>query len=211
MGNGSCLHGDPSPRWPLSRSSPASPRSTERSLPDLGEATNCRELAGAADTALGGQVLHVLLRDRLLLQPHGFEGFGLATEGVPPDGLPVTPLADNPEPLLDWRGACRAVSAIAHYRDGQVTRVAHFNDLDGEVGQVLEKALPPSADTGVAVIVALHRGQRRNAFHILVHQCQEGGQVTSIEGVNASVSQFHVLLRNTRSPARKLRVFIRRG
>src|SRR5205085_7541614 len=86
--------------------------------------------------------------------------------------------------------------AIAQNRERQIANIPDFNDFDGEVGQALEQALPPAADTRVPVIVALHRGERRSAFNIIVQQRQEGIQVAAIERVNASASQVHVLLRH---------------
>jgi hypothetical protein len=93
--------------------------------------------------------------------------------------------------------AGRAVSAIAQNCDRQVTRIAHFDDLDGEVGQAGEQALPPAADSSEAVIVALDRGQWRCALNVVVHQSEKGIQVAAIEGVNASVGQLDVLSRHS--------------
>src|SRR5204862_2824053 len=88
----------------------------------------------------------------LLAKPSGFEGLGIGAEGLPPDGLPLAPLADNPQPFLDRSVADRAVSAKAQKSDRQVTKIAHFEDLDGEVAQAGEQTLPPAADSSVAVI-----------------------------------------------------------
>ena len=48
-----------------------------------------------------------------------------------------------------------SVSAIAQKCDRQVTKIAHFDDLDREVRQAREQTLPPAADSSVAVILAL--------------------------------------------------------
>jgi len=46
-----------------------------------------------------------------------------------------------------------AASAIGH--EHLVSKVAHVDDLDDEVGKSVEQVLPPAAGSGVAVIVAL--------------------------------------------------------
>jgi hypothetical protein len=58
---------------------------------------------------------------------------------------------------------------------------------------------------------SLHRPLIRGELDVGVHQRQEAIQVTLIEGFDRPTMQLYILLRNTRSPARQLRVFIRRG
>ena len=88
------------------------------------------------------------------------------------------------------------MAANAHGCDRQVSKVAHFDDLDGEVGEDVEQVLPPAADSVVAVIAALHGSRTRDDLHVIVRQRQRGVEVAPVEGVEGSVNQLHVLLRH---------------
>jgi hypothetical protein len=98
--------------------------------------------------------------------------------------------------MLDRSVATRAVAAIAQGYECQVSKVPHLDDLDGVVGESVEQVLPPAADSVVAVIAALRRDQARYGLHVILHKCQIGTEIASVQGVNSSVSQLHVLLRH---------------
>jgi hypothetical protein len=51
----------------------------------------------------------------------------------------------------------------------------------------------------------------RTQNHVRVKEVAQGIKVPGVPRLETSSHDLHVLLRNTRSPARKLRVFIRRG
>jgi hypothetical protein len=48
-----------------------------------------------------------------LRKPGGFEGFGLAEQNLPPDGLLIAPLGDYPLGLLHWGVASHAATVLA--------------------------------------------------------------------------------------------------
>src|SRR5437870_1435870 len=92
-----------------------------------------RRSAGArdADARCGSGVdVSVLLR-----QPEGFEGFFLRGEVAPPDALPAPRPDYVPDRLLGRGVATRALASKAHRCDRQVAKVAHFANLDSEVGE----------------------------------------------------------------------------
>ena len=52
--------------------------------------------------------------------------------------------------------------ASAGLRASVSSKVAHLDNLDVEVGENVEQVLPPAAHSSVAVIVALHGGEKRD-------------------------------------------------
>src|SRR6478735_5040568 len=91
--------------------------------------------------------------ERLLRQPGGFEGFGLASKGLPPGGLAVPRLACQPHRFIEGHTAIAAVAAHAQGGDHRVPEVARFEDLDLEVGEDSEHASPKFADAVVTAQV----------------------------------------------------------
>jgi hypothetical protein len=91
---------------------------------------------------------------------------------------------------------CRAVAAKAHGRDRNVSKVAHFNNLDFPVGEGAEPVFHPAAHSFVAVIAAVHASRERDGLHLIVRKCHQGIEVAPVEDVNGSVNQLHVLLRH---------------
>jgi hypothetical protein len=78
----------------------------------------------------------------LLREPYGFEGFRPRVEGAPPDALPVPPPGYLPDALVQRNVAARAVAACAQHSDRQVSKVAYFDSLHGEVRPDREHVVP---------------------------------------------------------------------
>ena len=55
------------------------------------------------------------------------------------------------------------------------------------VGKDVIQVLLPAEDSLVAVVAALHRSHARDDLYVIVHQCQQGIEVASVEGVEGSV------------------------
>ena len=127
--------------------------------------------------------LHVLLHDGRLRQPRGFEGLGLRVEVRPPEALPTPRSGDAPDRVVGGNVATCTVTANVQGCDRQFSEIAHFDNLDGEVGKDREQVLPPAADSVVAAIAAFHKTRARDAFDLLVHQCQMGVEVAPVDGV----------------------------
>ena len=160
--------------------------------------SKARALRSRAVEGLQGTAhdLHVLLRHRLLPQPGGFEGLGLSPVIAPPDAFPPTPLGDIPEQYLERRVASCAATAKSHGCERQVSKVAHRDHFDREVGENVDYARVPAADSIVSAIRCppsrppLGRPRRQRP------SVPETTQVPSVEGVKGLVSQLHVLLRH---------------
>jgi hypothetical protein len=80
------------------------------------------------------------------------------------------------------------VAANTQGSQRQVSKVAHFANLDDEVGENVKQVLPPAADSSAAVVVALHPNQGRDSLHVGVHQSQKGTKIASIHSVIGLVS-----------------------
>jgi hypothetical protein len=83
--------------------------------------------------------LHVLLRHRLLLEAGGFEGFGLAPEGAPPDSLLIAPFDGQPHRPLNRSAATRTLPANASAYERPVSEVSHLIDLCPEIWENRER------------------------------------------------------------------------
>jgi hypothetical protein len=142
------------------------------------------------------QQIDVLLRHRLLPQSGGFEGFRLAAEKVPPDGLFVAPLRDQPHRLGHRRIALDAVGVNSHPRNRAVAEISYLLDLSCEVRENVEKALPPVPDAIVAAIGAapfdLH--PVRDELQLGITEREVCIEVAAVEGVKRSVKELDVLL-----------------
>jgi hypothetical protein len=86
------------------------------------------------------------MRHRLLQQPSCFEGFAGRVEVRQPDALPLPPPAYLPDRRVRGKVTARTVPAKVHGCERQISKIAHFDDLDGEVGPDgrLRSALGPS-------------------------------------------------------------------
>jgi hypothetical protein len=84
---------------------------------------------------------------------------------------------------------------IDRSRERQVSKVAHFDNLDGPVGEDVTHVPPPAADSVVAVVAPLHGDQERDSLHVGVHQRQKGTEVVSVNSVVDAMRQLDVLLR----------------
>jgi hypothetical protein len=140
----------------------------------------------------------VALPDRLLPQPHGFEGlcsiseardsyhFPVAERGHLEDGGPGVGSACSPHTLelnLDH-------DAVSPVRDD-------LHELDSEIGEVPEH-LPPHRFYPLAssVGVLLKRGQIGNPLGVRVESPHGGSEFTPIEVVERSPRNLDVLLRH---------------
>jgi hypothetical protein len=85
---------------------------------------------------------------------------------------------------------------IDRSRERQVSKVAHFDNLDGPVGEDVKHVPPPAADSVVAVVAPLHGDQERDSLHVGVHQRQKGTEVVSVNSVVDAMRQLDVLLRH---------------
>ena len=102
-------------------------------------------------STVGFYDLHVLLRHRLLRQVHGFEGFGMGVEKVRHQTtLPWAPAGGYVLQTVSSVGGV-ATRAGGRGRDCEglatrhISKVAHFDNLDEEVGEGVEQVLPPAA------------------------------------------------------------------
>ena len=71
-------------------------------------------------------------------QPYRLEGFRFGPVVAPPDALPVTPLGDAPEGLVERRVATCAVPAHAQRCERDLAEVAQSDVLDDDVGQKVD-------------------------------------------------------------------------
>jgi hypothetical protein len=60
-------------------------------------------------------------------------------------------------------------------------RVAHFDNLDGEVGEGVEQAFPPAPRPFVTVIAAIDDDDARDGLHVTVHVRQNGIEIAPVE------------------------------
>ncbi|HEX3326702.1 MAG TPA: hypothetical protein VHV50_06880 [Actinomycetota bacterium] len=80
--------------------------------------------------------------------------------------------------VVDWKVASSPVRYGAKGCHYNVSTVAYSDNLQLVVGKYIEPASPPSTDTVVAVEATLHRDDPRSRLDVLIHQSQEGIQVT---------------------------------
>jgi len=86
------------------------------------------------------------------------------------------------------------VTAKSDGCERQVSEVAHRDHFDSEVGEDVEHAGVPAADSIVSANVALQRDHRWDGLDANVHQRQKRSRVASVEGLNASAAPLDVLL-----------------
>jgi hypothetical protein len=130
----------------------------------------------------------------LLRRAHGFERFGKAVEHAQQDAFPASPPGDLPWRLIEGSATTCAMAASAHGSDRQVSKIAHFENLDAVVGPGVEQGHPPAPHSFVPAIAALDGGDARDALHVTVHQLQVGIEIASVVSVHHSVVKVHVLL-----------------
>ena len=148
--------------------------------------------------------LHVLLRHRLLREAGGFEGFRLCPADTPPHAFSAPPTAYMPDRVLKGDRASRTVAQGAQGGDHHISVIVDINDVDVVVGKGIEPALPPSADSGMAMQAPLQGNDARNGFHVVVHEGEEGVKVAPVDGFDSATGELDVLLRHRpRSITRK--------
>src|SRR5215211_7329151 len=144
--------------------------------------------------------LHVLLRHRLLPQPHGFEGLSFLQEQPPFRDFPVLQGEQERELHLHLDAALPAAAALPGSNDDLVGRVSEYPDaLDTVLIPLLRPERERLAHTGVSVL--LHGGgvQQLGGLRdhdVLVEGPQDAFEVASAEGIEGPNNDLHVLLRH---------------
>src|SRR5207244_10007226 len=115
--------------------------------------------------------------------------------------MPLDPDATASSTSLKPTQHEHAVAEIANLARDQ-------DELLPGIVQALEVLFDALASPDDLILDARHR---RDELEVGSHEIVKGVNVAPVEGCDAPLDDLHVLLRNTPSPARKLRVFIRRG
>jgi hypothetical protein len=97
--------------------------------------------------------LHVLLRHRLLPQPGGFEGVGLAQEVEGCDALPLPKLHDHPGGRVKRRAAVGAVTTNRRADEHEIPNISKLLVLDLEIGEGASDFPPPLTRTFETVVL----------------------------------------------------------
>src|ERR1700730_4632747 len=139
--------------------------------------------------------LHVLLRHRLLLQAHGFEGFGVIEEELFENDATLADRADDGVALLAREAALRPLHVPAQPKKDTVAQVDYA--LDPEVRPSRRRGLPVEVDGGLTTVGAL---LGPSGVHpqgdVRVGDLLESLPVSAPEGVGSAPDQLHVLLRH---------------
>lgn len=92
--------------------------------------------------------------------------------------------------------------AKAQVSDRDVSKVAHFDGLQAEVGKDAEEVLPPATGPIMAAKVrpAPQADYARDELDVIVRVLEKGVEIPPVEGVDGAAGQHHVLLRNKGSP-----------
>src|SRR6185503_17592932 len=123
-------------------------------------------------------------------QRDGVEGLALARVGAPPDALAVSKPSDLPDRGVHGRVASGPVPSGPHDGDDRIAVVSQFYELRAEVGEGAKQVVPPAPDSVVAVIAAVHPGQDREGFYLLVEHCEQGVEVAVLERLNCSAGEL---------------------
>ena len=141
--------------------------------------------------------LHVLLRHRLLRQPHGFEGFGPRVEDAPPDALPVAAIGPTCQ-IVSLAGMPLPAPWPRMRRPRPSGRqVAHLDNLDGAVGEDVEQVSSTSGGSrhgrDSCPPWPTARGTPSTSSSISARRASRSRRLKASYG---SVSELHVLLRH---------------
>src|SRR5215204_7062782 len=140
----------------------------------------------------------VLLRHRLLPQPHGFEGLLRTVVYLPPPDFPVTHARDLGEGVRTNLGSAGyALATDACHDDDIVPGVDQLFHLQTEALEVVGPCRPEGADSVAAEVTVLIRYDVRGSpFDVLVHVLERRIPVAGVERFDTPPHQVDVLLRH---------------
>ena len=144
-----------------------------------------------------------LPRHRLLRQPDGFEGVGLAAGAVQRDALLPPPPHQLPDRRLEGDIAAGPMTTEPDERERDLAEISYLAGLDGGGSKDGEKVSPRSVETHVAPIGAALKLQIERTNSTLSSAVEPPLRVSAVEGLDGSVvhSTFSSDIAYSRSPA----------
>src|SRR5215207_11697016 len=138
----------------------------------------------------------VLLRHRLLPQPHGFEGLLRTVVYLPPPDFPVSHARDLGEGVRTNLGSAGyALATDACHDDDIVPGVDQLFHFQTEALEVVGPCRPEGADSVAAEVTVLIRYDVRGSpFDVLVHVLERRIPVAGVERFDTPPHQVDVLL-----------------
>src|SRR2546423_10978827 len=147
-----------------------------------------------------------------VLQPHGFEGLVTVDEDANVADLAVDQVVHVGLRPCNANAAGSARGATTQERDHPLAiDLFYAVKLDPKIGCGFLDVRQETPDAVDSFVHPSNGGHWRLQLDVLGAARAITLDVPRVDRRDRALSQSHVLLRNTRSPARKLRVFIRRG